>query len=151
MPKNAGGPPVVVAIDGPSGSGKSSTSRGVATRLGYAYLDTGAMYRAMTWALLQSGTDLDDVAAVALAAESVSIRSGTDPQDPTIHVDGVGVVQVDALAQQGPRHGAVHRTGVEVVQLEALGDAAGRARLAGARRAVDRDDQGCCHREFDSF
>ena len=49
---------VVVAIDGPSGSGKSSTSRGVATRLGLRYLDTGAMYRAMTWWLLRNGVDV---------------------------------------------------------------------------------------------
>src|SRR5699024_3716732 len=49
---------LVIAIDGPSGSGKSSTARGVAERLGFAYLDTGAMYRAMTWALLQRGIDV---------------------------------------------------------------------------------------------
>ena len=76
----------VVAIDGPSGSGKSSTSRGVATRLGLTYLDTGAMYRAMTWALLQAGVDLDDPDAIAAAAEKVALRSGTDPTSPTIHV-----------------------------------------------------------------
>ncbi len=51
---------LVVAVDGPSGSGKSSTARGVADRLHLAYLDTGAMYRAMTWAMLQAGVDLDD-------------------------------------------------------------------------------------------
>ncbi len=83
--------PLVVAIDGPSGSGKSSTSRGVATRLGLAYLDTGAMYRAMTWALLQAGVDVDDPAAVAAAAEHVDVRSGTDPLDPTIHVGDTDV------------------------------------------------------------
>lgn len=76
----------VVAIDGPSGSGKSSTSRGVASRLGLTYLDTGAMYRAMTWALLQAGVDLDDPDAIAAAAEKVALRSGTDPSSPTIHV-----------------------------------------------------------------
>ena len=85
--------PLVVAIDGPSGSGKSSTSRGVADRLGLAYLDTGAMYRAMTWALLQRGVDLDDPEAVAAAAYAVTLASGTDPLDPTIHVDGVDVAE----------------------------------------------------------
>jgi cytidylate kinase len=79
--------PRVVAIDGPSGSGKSSTSRAVASRLGLAYLDTGAMYRAMTWALLRDGVDLDDPEAIAAAAESVTLTSGTDPEAPTIHVD----------------------------------------------------------------
>ena len=83
--------PLVVAIDGPSGSGKSSTSRGVADRLQLAYLDTGAMYRAMTWALLQYGVDLHDAAAVAAASEKVTLTSGTDPLDPTIHADGVDV------------------------------------------------------------
>lgn len=85
--------PLVVAIDGPSGSGKSSTSRGVADRLGLAYLDTGAMYRAMTWALLQQGVDLDDPEAVSAAAGRVTLASGTDPLDPTIHVDGVDVAE----------------------------------------------------------
>jgi cytidylate kinase len=83
--------PLVVAIDGPSGSGKSSTSRGVAERLKLAYLDTGAMYRAMTWALLRAGVDLDDSEAVAAASENFTLSSGTDPLDPTIHVDGVDV------------------------------------------------------------
>ncbi len=80
--------PLVVAVDGPSGSGKSSTARGVAERLGLAYLDTGAMYRAMTWALLQRGTDLLDPDAISAAAESVVLRSGTDPLAPTIEADG---------------------------------------------------------------
>ncbi|QGG41623.1 (d)CMP kinase [Aeromicrobium yanjiei] len=85
--------PLVVAIDGPSGSGKSSTSRGVAARLDLAYLDTGAMYRAMTWALLQHGVDLTDSDAVAVAAEKISLESGTDPAAPTIHADGVDVAE----------------------------------------------------------
>lgn len=83
--------PLVVAIDGPSGSGKSSTSRGVADRLSLDYLDTGAMYRAMTWALLERGVDLDDPAAVAAAATSVRLTSGTNPLDPTIQADDVDV------------------------------------------------------------
>lgn len=84
-------PPVVIALDGPSGSGKSSTARGVAARLGLAYLDTGAMYRAMTWAVLERGVDVEDPAAVAAAACDVDIVSGTDPQSPTIAADGVDV------------------------------------------------------------
>ncbi|HIY39876.1 MAG TPA: (d)CMP kinase, partial [Candidatus Nocardiopsis merdipullorum] len=56
---------VVVAIDGPSGSGKSSTSKGVAKALGLQYLDTGAMYRALTWWMLTNGVDVDDTAAVS--------------------------------------------------------------------------------------
>ncbi|MCW2800400.1 MAG: (d)CMP kinase [Aeromicrobium sp.] len=82
---------LVVAVDGPSGSGKSSTARGVAQRLSLAYLDTGAMYRAMTWALLQAGIDLDDPAAIATAAQGVRLESGTDPSDPTIRANGADV------------------------------------------------------------
>jgi cytidylate kinase len=81
----------VVAIDGPSGSGKSSTSRAVADRLGLRYLDTGAMYRAMTWWLLRQGVDVHDPAAVAARAVEPEVLSGTDPLGPTIIVDGVDV------------------------------------------------------------
>jgi cytidylate kinase len=84
---------LVVAVDGPSGSGKSSTARGVAQRLSLAYLDTGAMYRAMTWALLQAGVDVDDPVAIATAAEGVHLESGTDPIDPTIRANGVDVAE----------------------------------------------------------
>jgi CMP/dCMP kinase len=87
-------PGLVIAIDGPAGSGKSSVSRAVATRLGLSYLDTGAMYRAITWAVLQAGIDPDDAAAVAgalVAPVSPRLVSGTDPQNPTIEVDGIDV------------------------------------------------------------
>ncbi len=79
---------LVVAIDGPSGSGKSSTSRGVAARLGLRYLDTGAMFRAITWWMLAHGVDVTDPAAIAARAGEPVIESGTDPVDPTILVDG---------------------------------------------------------------
>jgi cytidylate kinase len=82
---------VVVAMDGPSGSGKSSTARGVARRLGLRYLDTGAMYRALTWWMLQHGVDVDDAQAVAAAADKPALVSGTDPGAPTITVDGTDV------------------------------------------------------------
>jgi CMP/dCMP kinase len=82
---------LVVAIDGPSGSGKSSTSRGVADRLGLRYLDTGAMYRAITWWMLRQDVDVHDPAAVAARVEEPEILSGTDPLGPTILVDGVDV------------------------------------------------------------
>jgi CMP/dCMP kinase len=82
---------IVVAIDGPSGSGKSSTSRGVAARLGLRYLDTGAMYRGMTWWLLREGVDVHDREAVAARAGEPEILSGTDPHGPSIMVEGVDV------------------------------------------------------------
>ncbi len=82
---------LVVAIDGPSGSGKSSTSRGVASRLGLRYLDTGAMFRAMTWWLLRHDVDVHDAGAVAARVAEPEILVGTDPRGPGIMVDGVDV------------------------------------------------------------
>jgi len=82
---------VVIAIDGTSGSGKSSTSRGVARALGLRYLDTGAQFRAMTWWMLERGVDVTDAAAVAALAGEPTIESGTDPENPTIAVDGIDV------------------------------------------------------------
>ncbi len=82
---------IVVAVDGTSGSGKSSTCRGVAVRLGLRYLDTGAMFRALTWWLLREGVDVYDPDAVAARVSEPAMVSGTDPTDPTIEVDGTDV------------------------------------------------------------
>jgi cytidylate kinase len=79
--------PVVVAIDGPSGSGKSSVSKAVAARLGLAYLDTGAMYRAATvWSM--ETADLDDAASVAAAVRAMPLVMGLDPAAPGVELDG---------------------------------------------------------------
>jgi len=83
--------PLVIAIDGPSGSGKSSTARGVADRLGLAFLDTGAMYRAITWLALEEGVDLEDRAAVARLLDHASIEVDLDPRRPAIAINGVDV------------------------------------------------------------
>lgn len=80
---------VIVAIDGPAGTGKSSTSKAVAAALGLNYLDTGAQYRAITWWMITNGIDASDPLAIATAATKPAIVSGTDPVDPTITVDGV--------------------------------------------------------------
>ena len=82
---------VVVAIDGPSGSGKSSVSRDVARALGLRYLDTGAMYRAVTWAVLRAGVPLDDVESVVKVASTVRLEVATDPDEPGVRVDGQDV------------------------------------------------------------
>jgi pantoate ligase/cytidylate kinase len=57
--------PPIIAIDGPAGAGKSTVTRAIADRLGFLYLDTGAMYRAVTWLVMETGTALDDEAAIA--------------------------------------------------------------------------------------
>ena len=82
---------LVVAIDGPSGSGKSTVARRVADALGLRYLDTGAMYRALTWWLLEQGLDLGDRDEVAVVARELPLRMGTDPSHPTVHVGDVDV------------------------------------------------------------
>ncbi|MHC5906976.1 (d)CMP kinase [Streptomyces sp. S6] len=89
--ENGAAQPVIVAIDGPSGTGKSSTSKAVAGELGLSFLDTGAQYRAITWWMVNNGIDLDDPSAIAAVAGKAEIVSGTDPSAPTIHVDGVDV------------------------------------------------------------
>lgn len=70
--------PVVIAIDGPAGTGKSSVSRGLARRLGARYLDTGSMYRIVTLAALRAGVDLADPQAIAAAA-GAPLAVGHDP------------------------------------------------------------------------
>ncbi|NLX00761.1 MAG: (d)CMP kinase [Actinomycetales bacterium] len=80
--------PLVIAIDGPSGSGKSSVSRAAAKALGIGYLDTGAMYRAVTWWCLDQGVDLEDAEAVVRAAREMPLTMGTDPAAPWVEVDG---------------------------------------------------------------
>lgn len=81
----------IIAIDGPSGSGKSSTSRLVAARLGLRYVDTGAMYRAMTWWMLQQGIDPSDSEEVAARCAAPVISCTDDPDDPRVFVDGQDV------------------------------------------------------------
>ncbi|GAA0412649.1 cytidylate kinase [Acrocarpospora corrugata] len=82
---------LIVAMDGPSGSGKSSASRGVARALGLRYLDTGAMYRAVTWWMLQMEIDLDDPAAIAARSGEPALELNTDPDFPGVTLDGVRV------------------------------------------------------------
>lgn len=81
----------IIAIDGPSGSGKSSTSRGVADRLGLRYVDTGAMYRAMTWWMLEEGVDPEDSVSVAARCGEPRIALAQDPLHPGVSVNGVDV------------------------------------------------------------
>lgn len=83
----------VIAIDGPSGSGKSTTARGVAERLGLEYLDTGAMYRAVTVAFLDAGVDPSDTEGVIAATRSADLEISTDPSDQWVRVNGRDVTR----------------------------------------------------------
>jgi len=82
---------LIIAVDGPSGSGKSTAARGVASNLGLRYLDTGAMYRALTWWMLHNGIAVDDAQAVAAQAGRPALEVGTDPGQPWVTVDGTDV------------------------------------------------------------
>jgi cytidylate kinase len=88
----------VVAVDGPSGSGKSTVSRRLAIALDGVYLDTGAMYRAVTWAVLEAGVDPVDPDAVAKIAAETELSIGTDPVDPHFLANGIDV----SAAIRGP-------------------------------------------------
>jgi CMP/dCMP kinase len=99
--------PLVVAIDGPSGSGKSSVSRRAASRLGLAFLDTGAMYRAATWWCLDRGVALDDTDAVAAAVARMPLEIGVDPQGPTVHVGGTDIGEAIRTTEISARVSAV--------------------------------------------
>ncbi|MFJ4170461.1 (d)CMP kinase [Paenarthrobacter sp. NPDC089714] len=87
------GKPLVIAIDGPSGSGKSSVSKEVAKRLKLAYLDTGAMYRALTWYCLKTGVHLHDGAAVELASKTMPLEISTSAANEYVAVDGTDVTE----------------------------------------------------------
>ncbi len=82
---------LVIAVDGPAGSGKSTAARGVARALGLRYLDTGSMYRALTWWLLARGVDVSQPDAVTANLGRPVIEVGTDPDAPAIRVDGSDV------------------------------------------------------------
>jgi cytidylate kinase len=98
---------MIVAIDGPAGSGKSTVASTLAERLGFRYLDTGAMYRALTWVARRDGADLADGAALADLAVAHPVSFG---QDGLVEVDGVDVTaaireaEIDRLVPAVARH-----------------------------------------------
>ena len=81
----------VIALDGPSGTGKSTVARSLARRLGARYLDTGAMYRAVTALVLRRGVDPSDAEAVVAALDDADLRLSTDPTDDTVSIGGEDV------------------------------------------------------------
>lgn len=112
---------LVVAVDGPSGAGKSTVSRALASRLGLRYLDTGAMYRAMAWWMLEHGVDVHDSAAVTANAGRPLIAAGTDPAAPTIDVDGIdvaGPIRTRAVSEAVSPVAAVPAVRVRLVAIQ---------------------------------
>ena len=113
--------PIVVAVDGPSGSGKSSASRRVAASFGWDYVDTGAMYRAVTWWMLEHGVDVDDPESIALHADSPLIDVVADPGAPGIFVDGTDVsmeIRTARVSDAVSRVSAVPRVRSRLVELQ---------------------------------
>jgi cytidylate kinase len=104
-----------VAIDGPAGAGKSSVARAVATELGFRYVDTGAMYRAVALAALESGVDPDDAAALGELVGRIDIRMG----ERTVHLDGRDVT--DRLRGKEVTAGAARVARHEVVRSSLVG------------------------------
>jgi CMP/dCMP kinase len=78
----------VIAIDGPAASGKSSAARGLADQLGFSYINTGAMYRALTWHVLRRGTDPQSANAVVSLLSTTTIRAGFENRRSFIEIDG---------------------------------------------------------------
>ncbi|HXY54806.1 MAG TPA: (d)CMP kinase [Nitrospirota bacterium] len=82
---------LVIAIDGPSGAGKSTTARLLAERLGYIYIDTGAMYRSIGWKAKREGIDPEDEEGLADLCARTVVTIKKDNKDPKIFVDGIDV------------------------------------------------------------
>lgn len=125
-------PAVIVAIDGPSGTGKSSTSKAVASQLGLSYLDTGAQYRAITWWMVSNGIDVTDPSAIAAASGKPEIVSGTDPAAPAITVDGTdvaGPIRTDEVTSKVSAVSAVPDVRARITELQ-------RAIAAGAETGI---------------
>lgn len=83
-----------VALDGPAGAGKSTVARMVAKELDYVYVDTGAMYRTITWKVLDNGLSLEDLAGIAALAAATNIRLQPGPAGQTVYADGQEVTEL---------------------------------------------------------
>ena len=103
----------VIAIDGPAGAGKSTVARQVAQQLGFVYVDTGAMYRAVTWRALRGGLDSTDAAAVSELAARIDVRFAKSPVGLRIMADGEDVTEAI-------RTGAVTAAVARVSQIPAV-------------------------------
>lgn len=101
---------LVIAIDGPSGAGKSTLARLLANRLGYVYIDTGAMYRAIGWKAKQEGVDPSDLARLAELCSRIEVTIKKDNGDPRFYVDGFDVTALIRTPEMGMMASAVSRS-----------------------------------------
>jgi CMP/dCMP kinase len=112
---------VVIAVDGPAGTGKSSVSRGLARSLDARYLDTGAMYRIVTLAVLRAGVDLADTPAIESAATDVPLSVGYDPDEDRAYLDAEDVsseIRGDAVTKAVSAVSAVPAVRARLVGLQ---------------------------------
>lgn len=118
---------MIVAIDGPAGSGKSTVAIRLASRLGFRHLDTGAMYRALTWLALREGAGLDDGAALAALARAHAVSFGADGTVEIAETDVTGAIRAPEIDLHVPavaRHSEVREVMRERQRtIGALGDA----------------------------
>jgi CMP/dCMP kinase len=100
---------MIIAIDGPAGAGKSTVARLLAQRLGFRYLDTGAMYRALTWLALERGISLDDAGALARLAREHEVTVSGDSVEIAGHEIGAAIrtVEIDRVVSSVARHNEV--------------------------------------------
>ncbi|HKQ57187.1 MAG TPA: (d)CMP kinase [Candidatus Eisenbacteria bacterium] len=110
----------VVTIDGPAGAGKSTTARGVAARLGFLYVDTGALYRGIALKVLRGGVSADDLAAVERCARETQVALSGSPDHPHVWLDGADVAdlirtpEVSEMASRLAAQPAVRRRLIEI-------------------------------------
>ncbi|HEX4586478.1 MAG TPA: (d)CMP kinase [Mycobacterium sp.] len=114
-------PSLAIAVDGPAGTGKSSVSRGLARSLDARYLDTGAMYRIVTLAVLRAAIDLDDVKAIGETASDVELAVGYDPDEDRSYLAGEDVsaeIRGDEVTKAVSAVSAVPAVRTRLVQLQ---------------------------------
>ena len=110
---------IVVAIDGPSGAGKSSTAKAVAQRAGWNYLDTGALYRAMTWLALRE--DIESAPDILAALKRFPLRFVANPAKPEIFVGDVCVnteIRSEEVTSAVSRFSAVPELRAELLNVQ---------------------------------